>query len=86
MYESLITHADYLSLDVTVSLLEQNVEILPTKGKILSNQYKNFDSLRDLEAKYRLLSTASASMSIQLQLTTHESLFPVSYHSLASNV
>lgn len=83
----LITHTDHFLLEVTVSLLEQNVKgIMQTQEKILSNQDKIFDRLRDLEQKYRVLSDVSAShqssstsaaATCNYSYPTCKSLFPV---------
>ena len=83
----LITHTDHFLLEVTLSLLEQNVKgIMQTQEKILSNQDKIFDRLRDLEQKYRVLSDVSAShqssstsaaATCNYSYPTCKSLFPV---------
>ena len=83
----LITHTDHFLLEVTVSLLEQNVKgIMQTREKILSNQDKIFDRLPDLEQKYRVLSdvstshqssSTSAAATCNYSYPTCKSLFPV---------
>ena len=78
MIFSLIAHADPLLLEITIHMLEENVDrILATQRKILNNQDMIFQRLRDLKQKYRTINeTAVSRQSVSANYSHPNSLFP----------